>query len=163
MATYRMREKMFDLGDDYWIEDGDGKKAYKVDGKSMRFRKTFVLENASGQELLKVVEKKLSLRDTMRIEKDGDTVATVKKALISPLRDKFNINLENGGELRAKGKFGDHNYKIERDGKKVAEVSKKWFKVRDTYGIEIDERENVPLILAAVVCIEELGGGAAEG
>ena len=161
MATYRMREKMFDLGDDYWIEDGDGKKAYKVDGKAMRFRKTFVLENASGEELLKVIEKKLSIRDTMRIEKDGDTVATVKKALISPLRDKYNIDLEDGGELKAKGKFGDHNYKIERDGNKVAEVSKKWFKVRDTYGIEIDEKENIPLILAAVVCIEELSGQSA--
>lgn len=158
MPTYRMREKMFDLGDDYWIEDDSGRKAYKVDGKAMRFRKTFVLENASGQALLKVVEKKLSIRDTMRIEKDGDTVATVKKALISPLRDKYNIDLENGPELKAKGRFGDHNFKIERDGEKVAEVSKKWFKVRDTYGIEIDERENIPLILAAVVCIEELSG-----
>jgi len=158
---YRMREKMFDIGDDYWIEDADGKKAFKVDGKALRFRKTFILENASGQALLKIQEKKLSIRDTMRIERDGDTIATVKRAF-SPLRDKYTIKLEDGGELKAKGKFGHHNYKIERDGTQIAEVSKKWFRIRDSYGIEIDDKENVPLLIAAVVCLEELSGGAAE-
>ena len=164
MARYQMREKLFDVGDDYWIEDANGKRVYKIDGKAMRLRKTFILENMSGKELLKICEKKLSVRDKMRIERDGDTIATVRKALISPLREKFIIDLESGGELKAKGKFGDHNYKIERDGKKVAEISRKWFlKMRDTYGIEVDDSEDHTLILAAAVCIEELAGGTAEG
>jgi len=156
---FRMRTKMFSIGDDYWIENDAGDKVYKVDGKKLRIRKTWVLEDRSGAELYTVREKKLSIRDTMRIERDGDTVATVRKALISPLRDRFKIELGNGEELKAKGSITDHQYKIERDGKRVAEVSKKWFRIRDTYGIEIDGSENAPLILAACVCIEELGSG----
>ena len=39
--------------------------------------------------------------------------------------------------MEAKGNIVDHEYKIERGGDKVAEVSKRWFRVRDTYGIEI--------------------------
>ena len=39
---------------------------------------------------------------------------------------------------------------------KVAEVSKRWFRVRDTYGIEIVPGENDALILAATVCIDEM-------
>ena len=79
----------------------------------------------------------LSVRDTMEIERDGKTVATVKKALVSPLRDRFSIDVEGGEDMEAKGNIVDHEYKIERDGDKVAEVSKRWFRVRDTYGIEI--------------------------
>src|SRR3954454_2122451 len=162
MARYQMREKMFSIVDDYWIEDDSGHKRYKVDGKALRIRQTFVLENSSGQELVKIQEKKLSIRDAMRIERGGDTVATIRKALISPLRDKYNIELSDGTELTAKGKIGDHNYKIERDGDKIAEVSKKWFKVRDTYGIDIDPEEDDVLILAAAVCLEEMSRGVVD-
>jgi uncharacterized protein YxjI len=92
----------------------------------------------------------------MRLEHDGETVATIKKALVTPLRDRFTIELSDGGELSAKGNVVDHEYKIERDGQKVAEISKRWFRVRDTYGIEVAPGENDGLILAAAICIDEM-------
>jgi len=155
-TRYQMREKLFAIGDDFWIETDDGRRAYKVNGKALRIRSTFVLENPSGDELLKIQEKKLSIRDAMRIESGGTTIATVKKALVSPLRDRFTVDLENGGELKVKGNILDHEYELERDGTKIAEVSKRWFRVRDTYGIEIAEGENDALILAATVCLDEM-------
>ena len=157
-TRYRMREKLFAIGDDFWIETEDGQRAFKVDGKALRIRKTFILEDPSGNELFKIQEKKLHIRDTMEVERDGETVATIKKALVTPLRDRFAIEVEGGGELSAKGNIVDHEYEIERDGDKVAEVSKRWFRVRDTYGIEIVPGENDALILAATVCIDEMAG-----
>jgi uncharacterized protein YxjI len=41
------------------------------------------------------------------------------------------------GDDYAQGNFVDHEYTIERDGDKIAEVSKRWFRVRDTYGVEV--------------------------
>jgi uncharacterized protein YxjI len=158
-TRYRMREKLFAIGDDYWIETEDGRRAYKVNGKALRIRETFIIESPSGDELLKIQKKMLHVRDTMKIEHDGDTVATVKKALITPLRDRFSIDVEHGGDLSAKGNIVDHEYEIERDGQKVAEVSKRWFRVRDTYGIEVAPGENDALILAAAVCIDEMSRG----
>ena len=156
-TRYQMREKLFTIGDDFWIETGDGERAFKVDGKAVRIRSTFVLEDPSGDELFKIQERKLRVRDTMEIERDGDTVATVKKALITPLRDRFTIHLQDGGEeLTAKGNIVDHEYEIERDGDKIAEISKRWFRVRETYGIEIAAGENDALLLAATVCIDEM-------
>ena len=153
-----MREKLFSIGDDYWIENEQGERAFKVNGKAMRIRETFILESPSGEEVFKIQEKKLSIRDKMRIERDGDTVATVHKALITPLRDRFEIELEAGGDLSAKGNIVDHEYEIERDGHKVAEISKRWFRVRETYGVEIAPGENDGLILAATACIDEMAG-----
>jgi uncharacterized protein YxjI len=155
-TKYRMREKMFSIGDDYWIEDDNGEKVFKVDGKALRVRDTLIIEDRSGAELLKVQEKKLHVRDTMEIERDGHTVAKVKKALITPLRERFSIDVEGGEDMEAKGNIVDHEYKIERGGDKVAEVSKRWFRIRDTYGIEIDSGQDDVLILAVTVCIDRM-------
>ena len=155
-SHYQMREKMFSIGDDYWIENGAGQRVVKVDGKALRVRDTLVLEDTSGNELYKVQEKKVRVRDTMEVERDGDTVATIKKALVSPLRDRFSIEVHGGGDLEAKGNIVDHEYTIERDGDHVAEVSKRWFRVRDTYGIEIGDGQDVGLLLAITVCLDRM-------
>ena len=157
-TVYRMREKVFAIGDDYWVETEGGERAFKVNGKALRVRSTFILEDPSGEELFKIQEKKLHIRDTMEVERGDDTVATIKKALITPLRDRFSIELGDGNELSAKGNIVDHEYEIERDGHKVAEISKRWFRIRDTYGIEIAPGEDDALIVAATVCIDEMAG-----
>jgi uncharacterized protein YxjI len=155
-TKYRMREKLFAIGDDFWIENEAGERVFKVDGKALRVRDTLKLEDPSGAELYTVQEKKLRVRDTMEIERDGHTVATVKKALITPLRDRFSISVEDGEDMEAKGNIVDHEYKIERGGDKAAEVSKRWFRVRDTYGIEIETGQDDALILAVTVCIDQM-------
>jgi uncharacterized protein YxjI len=155
-TKYRMREKMFAIGDDFWIENEQGERAFKVDGKALRIRDTLALEDPSGNELFTVQEKKLHIRDTMEVERGGHTVATVKKALITPLRERFSVEVEGGEDMEAKGNIVDHEYKIERGGDKVAEVSKRWFRIRDTYGIEIESGQDEALILAVTVCIDQM-------
>jgi uncharacterized protein YxjI len=152
---FQMRQKLASIGDDFWIEDDQGNRAYRVDGKAMRVRDTFVLEDASGREVAKIQERKLSLRDKVAIERDGQTVATVHKALVG-IRDRFMISIEDGPELKARGNIVDHEYEIERDGDTVARISKKWFRIRDSYGIEIHPQEDEALLLAAVVAVESL-------
>ena len=157
-TRYRMREKLFAIGDDFWIETEGGERAFRVDGKALRLRDTFILKDAAGEDLFKAQAKKLHIHDTMEIEANGDTVATIKKALVNPLRDRFSIELADGTELKAKGNIVDHEYKIERDGDTVAEVSKRWFRVRETYGIEIAPGQDDALILAVSACIDEMEG-----
>jgi len=152
-----MREKLFAIGDDYWIEDTDGNRLYKVNGKAVRFRDTFILEDQSGNEVSKIQEKKLSVRDKMTIER-GATNATVHKRLIG-IRDHYVIEVDGGKDLKAHGNILDHEYEIERDGDKIAEVSKKWFRIRDTYGIQLAPDQDVPLILAIAVCVDEMARG----
>jgi uncharacterized protein YxjI len=151
-----MREKVFAIGNDFWIENEAGERTFKMDGKALRIRDTLVLEDASGAELLTVQEKKLRVRDTMEIERGGRTVATVKKALITPLRDRFSTEVEDGEDVEAKGNVVEHEYKIERGGDRVAEVSKRWFRVRDTYGIKVAPGQEDALILAVTACIDQM-------
>ena len=155
---FLMREKLLSIGDDYWIENDRGERAYKVDGKAFRVRETFVLEDTSGAEVARIQERKLTIRDKVAIERDGDTVATVHKALVG-IRDRFAIDVEHGDDMKAHGNIVDHEYEIERDGDTVATISKKWFRVRDTYGVDIAAGEDQAFILAITVCIDEMARG----
>lgn len=156
VTRYRMQEKLFAIGDDFWIENEGGQRAFKVNGKVLRVRDTLALESPNGQELYSIQKKMLHVRDTMEIEGGGRKVATVKKALVTPLRDRFSIDVEDGEDMEAKGNIVDHEYKIERDGDEIAEVSRRWFRVRDTYGVEITPGQDDALILATVVCIDQM-------
>ena len=57
VQRYQMREQLLSIGDDYWIEDESGRRAFKVDGKAVRVRDTFVLRDASGQEAAEIQER----------------------------------------------------------------------------------------------------------
>ena len=151
---YQMRQKLMAIGDDSWIEDEGGNKVYKANGKAMHVRKKFVLEDAGGGELARIQERVMTVRDKMVIERDSGS-ATVHKALIG-LRERFNVDVDGGSDLKAHGNFVDHEYEIERDGHTVATVSKRWFRVRDTYGIEIVDGEDDVLLLAVAVCIDAM-------
>jgi uncharacterized protein YxjI len=154
-TRYQMRQRLLSIGDDYWIEHEDGSRAFRVDGKALRVRKTFVLEDATGREAARLKERKLSVRDKMEIERDGRRLATVKKALVG-IRDRFSIDVEGGDDLESKGNLVDHEYEILRDGDTVATVSKRWFAIRDTYGVAIAQGEDDAMVLAITVCIDAM-------
>ena len=97
-----MREKLLAIGDDFWIENDRGERVYKVNGKALRVRQTFVLEDVSGDEVARIQERKLSIRDKIAIERGGDTAATVHKALVG-IRDRFAIDVEDGPDMKAHG------------------------------------------------------------
>jgi uncharacterized protein YxjI len=152
--TFQMREKMLSIGDDYWIEDDSGNKAFKVNGKAMRMRDTWVLEDTHGSEVATIREKKLSIRDKIKID-FGGREATVKKAMVG-IRERFIVEVDMGKDLKVHGNMVDHEYKIERDGHKIAEISKKWFRMRDTYGVEIEDAADSVLVLAVTVAVDAL-------
>ncbi len=152
---YQMRQKLVSIGDDFWIENDRGERVYKVDGKALRLRQTLLFEDAQGHELAKIQEKMLRVKDTLEIEgPNGETLATVKKALITPLRERWVVKIGNGPDLDIQGNILDHEYTIEAGRDKVAEISKKWFRLADTYGVEVAPGQNDLLILAATVAVD---------
>src|ERR1700761_269821 len=138
---YRMRQKLVSIGDDYWIENDQGERVFKVDGR----------------ELLKIQERVARVRDTMEIEDPGGhTVATVKKALITPLRDRWTVKVADGPDLDVKGNIVDHEYTVEDGRSTVAEVSKKWFRIADTYGVEVAPGQDPALMLAVTAVLDQM-------
>jgi len=152
---YKIRQNLISIGDDFWIENGAGKRVFKVDGKVLRIRKTLVFEDAHGKKLAQIQERLLAIKDTMVIEDaNGKDLAVIKKALIAPLRDRWSVNVKGGPDLDVQGDILDHEYTIKQGHKRVAEVSKKWLSLTDTYGVEIDAGQNDVLVLAVAIAID---------
>jgi len=148
-----MVEKLVSFGDDFWIQNDQGQRVYKVDGKALRVRDTMIFRDVQGNELCKIQQRVARIRDTMEVEgPGGQSLATVHKAMITPLRDRFVVKVSGGPDLEVQGNILSHEYRIGN----VATVTKKWFRVRDSYGVEIAPGNNDLLILATTVCIDQL-------
>jgi uncharacterized protein YxjI len=150
-----MRQRLVSIGDDFWIETDGGERAYKVDGKALRLRKTLVLEDAEGHELAKIQSRIMRVRDTMEVEDpDGNRMALVKKAMITPFRERWDVEVADGPDLEVQGNVVDHEYTFTDGRTPVASVSKKWFRVADTYGVEIAADQDPVPVLAATVALD---------
>lgn len=152
-----VRDRVFGIGDDYWIEDDRGRKVFLVDGKAMRLRDTFELKDTQGRVLIDIHAKMLALRDTMVVERAGEPLATVKRKRLSLLRNHYRVELADGTALDVSGKILDREFAIEYDGELLADISRRWFHVRDTYGLHITREDADPaLLLAVAVCVIRL-------
>jgi uncharacterized protein YxjI len=156
-TRYQMRQKLVAFGDDFYIENEAGQKVFKVDGKVLRVRDTLKFKDMQGNVLCQIQERMLRIKDVMAIEDGrGSKVAEVKKALITPLRDRWTVKLRNGPDLDVQGNILDHEYEIKEGRRKVAQVSKKWFRIRDTYGVEVAPDQEDVLILAVTVALDQM-------
>jgi uncharacterized protein YxjI len=154
---FRMQEKLLSVGDDSWIEDEHGERVFHVDGKALRVRDTWILQDMHRTKVAEIKERKLSIRDKMTIDL-GDRKATVTKRAVG-VRDHFVVDVEHGDTLKVHGNIVDHEYEIESGHGTVASVSKRWFRVRDTYGVEVRPGADVVLLLAVTVAVDAITHG----
>ena len=153
--TFQLRERLIDVGDDYWIETDRGRRAFKVNGKVLRVRDTFVLEDPHGDDRVRMKHHPVRVRDTWAIERPGLPEAKLHKALVSPLRHRWVIEADDIGQWHCQGNIVDHEYTIEDDdGHEIAEISKRWLRVRDSYGVQVDPAVDIALVLATTVAID---------
>ncbi|MFD7335057.1 LURP-one-related/scramblase family protein [Streptomyces violascens] len=151
---YLVRDKIFAIGDDYWIETEDGRHAFLADGKALRLRDTLELKDPSGRVLITLRKKMFSLRDAMTIERDDQILAKVRRKRLSLLRNHYRVSLIEGTELDVTGKILDREFTVEYDGELLAHVSRKWFHIRETYAVNVvREDADAALLLAVVICV----------
>lgn len=151
---YLIRERFFHLGEDSDITDEDGNLVLRVDGKVLTLRDRLVIRDPSGREVAQVQRRLVALRPTYQIEIGGEPAAEVKKHLFTPFHDKFTIDVPGPDDLEMTGSLFEHEFTVKRGGRVVATASKKWFRIRDTYAVDIAEGEDHVLILAAVLALE---------
>ncbi|MFD3699909.1 LURP-one-related/scramblase family protein [Streptomyces sp. NPDC058646] len=151
---YLVRDKVLAIGDDYWIEDEAGRHAFLVDGKALRFRDTLELKDSDGRILITLREKAFSFRDAMTLERDGLRLAVIRRKRFSLLRNHFRVTLSEGTEVDVSGRILDREFKVEYDGELLALVSRQWYRIRETYAVDvIREDADAALLVAVAVCV----------
>ncbi len=83
-------------------------------------------------------------------------IATVRPAFFSPIRHRYEVTLADGSRLEATGNFADKDWQLTSDGRLVGRISRQWFRIRDTYGVEVAPGEDDALIIAIAVSIDRI-------
>lgn len=153
---YMMKQKLLSWGDDYYIKDKDGNDVYFVDGKAFSIGDQLSFQDLAGHELAYIKQRVLSWGKTYEISRGGNVVAVVRKEPLAFFNHRFTVEVPGlDDNLEAEGNLSDHEYRITRGEQVVATVSKQWFTLADTYGIDIRSSEDQVLLLAAAVVIDE--------
>ena len=151
---YIIREKFFHIGEDSTILNEAGQPVLEVDGKVLSLHDRLIVRDMAGNEVVTIHRRLLALRPTYEISRGGDTLATFRKRFFSPFVDRFTVDIPGPDDLEMTGSLFEHEYTISRAGQVVAAVSKSWFSLTDTYGVDIAPGQDDPLILACVLALD---------
>ena len=151
---YLMKQKFWSWGDDFRIQDADSRDVFFVDGRAFSWGDKLSFQDMQRRELAFIRQRLLAWGPTYEIESQGRLVAVVKKKFFTLLRCRFTVDVPGPDDLEAQGSFLDHEYNFTRHDQQVAQVSKRWFALTDTYGVDIAEGEDDLLILATAVVID---------
>ncbi len=151
---YQMRQKFFAFGDDFAIRDAEGNECFFVDGKVFSIGDRLSILDTAGNEVAHIQQRLFSWGRTYEIYGPDGLFAVVKKSLFTLFHCTFSIDVPGPDDLEASGDFFDHEYTFGRAGRPVASVSKAWFSLTDSYGIDIADGENDVLLLASAVVID---------
>jgi uncharacterized protein YxjI len=151
-----MTEKLFSLAGRYVVRDEAGQERYQVVGKMLSVGDKLSFQDAAGTELATIKQKMLSLAPAYQIVRDGKVVAVVKQHLINLLSLRFTVDVPGPDDLEAAGDLLGREYVFRRHEQVVATVSRRWFSLSDTYGVEVSDGEDEVLVLASAVVIDRL-------
>ncbi len=153
---YVMREKLWSVGGDFTVKDGDDVDRFYIDGKALSLSHEMVFQDMQRRPLATIRRRLLSLTNVYDIYHGDELFAVVKEGWLPLARYRFTVDVGNDGpeDLTVTGDIWNHEYTFERDGRTVATVSRKWFAWCDTFGVEVADEADAVLVLACAVVVD---------
>lgn len=151
---YVMTQKWLSLADSFTIKDENGQDRYMVKGEFLSLVKDLSFQGMDGKELIQIKQKLLAFTPTYRLYKHGQEYAEARKELFPLINCRFTIIVPGLNTVMAEGNMLDHEYTFFRRGIPAARISKQWFSLVDTYGIDIVDGEDEVLLLASTVVVD---------
>ncbi len=159
---FLLQEKMFSIRDKVNVMGIDKEPVGIFSSKLLSIGKNYRLYDIDDQEkaILTVKEKAISLRSTYSFfkgDKDDDNlIGKMKQKLVSIKPKYWFEDPEENKLFTMKGSIWKLKYQIFLEEKPIAEVSKKLWKIKDTYGIRMEpslDDDSAMLVLGIVVML----------
>ncbi len=158
---FLLQEKLMSFKDKVKVMTPDREELGYFKGKLIKIGNTYRLRDLSDNALLTVHEKVVSMRSTYKFYEGGEEdedklIGKLKKKLVSVKPKYWFEDPNETKQFTMKGNIWALKYKIIKEGKEVAEISKKLFKIKGTYGVKINPAvsdDSAMLILGIVVML----------
>lgn len=153
-SDYIIKQKLLTPRYTLIIKDKVGEELGKAVSKFLSFRGKIEFIDNQGNKLGSV-EGKIAARATFKIvDQNQKHLATIKEKLLTLHDDWWVENLDGGKILQVRGDILGLEYEIEeKSGLVVAEVSKKFWAIRDHFGVKIKHDFDPFMILSIVAAI----------
>lgn len=152
MKTLYIKQKFMALSEKFTVLNEQQETVYFAQGSFMQIPKTFTIENANRQEVAFIKKKVISLFPTFEVDIQGQQVLVIRKEF-SLFKAKYQIE---GQGISVVGDWWDMDFSVYKEGRLVGEVHQQWFKVRDTYEIQIIDEAYEIVLLAIVIAIDRV-------
>lgn len=150
---FAIKQRLISAGDDFDIKNEFGKKVYYVDGKAFAFADDLTIKDMQRNEVARIKKKLFTFIPTYTVSRKGQVLATVKRRPFT-MRTRFRLEIPGPGKYEVVGNMFRWDYKIMRDHKEIAVVSKKILAMSDSYGVEIFDEQDAITILGVAIVID---------
>ena len=162
--NFMLKEKMISLSDKGEIFNADtNEQIGTFRGKLIKIGNTYRIRDLSETPLLTVGEKIISLRSSYKFYKGGEKddsqyLGILKRKLVAIKPSYWYEDPNENRVFEMKGNIFTLKFKILKDGKEVAEISKKLWKslLRGHYGVQMNpdlDDDSAMLILGIVLML----------
>jgi uncharacterized protein YxjI len=147
---YRLPQNVVARTDSVLIVNDRGETAFLIDIERDQVR----ISDLAGRLHCQFSGRALHMGSTVHFDDpNGTTRAVLRRSELSPVRNGFTIETERGNWI-VEGQVAAYEYWMHSAEGGIAEVSCRWFRVRNTYGVQVSPQQPCALVLAAAVCLD---------
>lgn len=152
---YHIRERAWSLTEAFLVRDDRGHPVFEIRGKFFHIGDNLVMfDRYSGQELVHIKQRLISLRPHYDIYRNGQHWGSVHEQL--PLfGERFKVKGDNGMTFHVHGDIWNWHFSVHDDqGNRLGQVSRQLSIFRDSYAVDVAQGVDAPFIIALAVVIE---------
>ena len=149
---YLVRQKIFSIGDSFSIKDESGNDVFIARRQILSLGKKLRIFDLAGIEICYIEQKLFKFMPEYDIYIAGQHIANIKKKFAF-FKNDFIIT-SPGNEYYVNGDIWAHEFDINNSNQVIARISKKYFSLSDTYGVDIDGDQDQVTILALAIVID---------
>ena len=153
---YRLMQNIASIADAVIVQTDEGNAAFRIESTRREMMDMLVLRDMEGNVRCLLPDPQSGPAATDILGGDGRPLARVSRTQISAVRDRFEVDILPGDFWIVIGDVGSREFTLDSPNGQVAEVSRRWFLLPDTFGVEVVPGQDDALVLAVAATIDRL-------
>ncbi|MEO5590800.1 MAG: LURP-one-related family protein, partial [Gemmatimonadaceae bacterium] len=139
---YVLKQRLLALGKHFDVMDAAGNDLYVVASRVFSIGDRLSFRDLRGNELAEIRRRFFRWNRTWEVIRKSRPTITVQRQRLALFHHRFDIEIPAATQVTATGNFLDNEYEFERAAVTVASVSRRWFSIADTYGVDVAPGED---------------------
>lgn len=153
---FHIKERAWTIREEFLVRDQNGQPVFKVKGKFFHIGDNLrLLDLEERAEAAHIKQKVLALTPHYEIYQNGAHWVSLHEKLLHLFGERFKIKLENGETYHIQGNIWNWDFTVSNErGDLLAEISKRISLFSDSYGVDIAQGVDVPLMISLAIVME---------